>query len=421
MQIDAQELGRRLRVARDAAGITQHAAARQLGLTRGAVAQLEAGQRAPNSLHLVSLARLYGREPGEFLAEEFESDAPTALQALFRAEIGIADDPARAQAVRDCVELRRDFSELEAALGIESQQPYAVRYELPSIRSRYDAVRHGEALAGSERGRLGLGGEPVVSLVHLLHGQGIWVGEVNLPDNVSGFTLHDPIDGISVFANHAHHERRRRFSYAHEYCHAIADWQHHSIVSRQEDRAEFREVRANAFSAAFLLPTKGVYDFMAGLGKGRIDRSVQVFDEEGALTARERSEAKTRAVAAHDVELLRRNFGVSYEASLYRLQNLGLIANEERRVLAEQRYQAEAFPALPPEITEPDEDHAAQRLVRLAVQAFQSERISTGRLRELCRRADLPEREIDELVFSLTSSTATATDVPSLEAQLVEA
>lgn len=421
MDIDAQELGRRLQLAREAAGLTQQAAAGELGLTRGSIAQVEGGARAPNSLQLVALARRYGRDPADFLAPDFEADAPTALQALFRAEMDIAGDPERAQAVRQCIELRREFAELEALLGAERQGTYGVRYELPAIRTRYEAVRHGEALAASERGRLGIGDEPIPSLVLLVQSQGIWVGEVNLPDNISGFTLHDRADGISIFANRDHHPRRRRFSYAHEYCHAIADWSSASVVSRQEERAEFCEVRANAFAAAFLLPATGVHEFMAGLGKGRIDRSLQVFDEQGALIARERSEAKSRAVAAHDVELLRRVFGVSYEAALYRLQNLGLITNDQRQALGQQRDLAEAFPRLPPELTEAEGDHPARRLVRLAVEAFQAGLVSAGRLRELCVRAGLDAGEVDELLFTLTSEQVASLEEVPPEHELVEA
>lgn len=421
MDIDARELGRRLRIAREAANFTQEAAAAGLGLTRGAIAQVEGGMRAPNSLQLIALARLYGRDPAEFLIRDFEAKMPSALQALFRAEVGIAGDPVRARAVRECVELRTDVADLEDVLGRTRQRINGVLYELPEMASRYDGVRQGDALAASERSRLGLVDEPIPSLVRVLESQGIWVGEVDLPDSISGFTLHDQADGISTFVNRAHHERRLRFSYAHEYCHAIADWQESSVVSRQEQRAEFREVRANAFAATFLLPPGAVHQFLAERGKGRTDRSLQVFDEEEALTARERSEARARAVTALDVELLRRRFGVSYDAALYRLQNLGAITGEVRELLAGQRELIEPLPRLPFELKEPENESPGNRLVRLAIDAFEAGYVSAGKLRELCRRAGLGADEIDELLFSLGSEGNSQAAQASPEAELIGA
>jgi transcriptional regulator with XRE-family HTH domain len=71
--IDEAELGRRLRAAREQLDLTQEQVAVELGLSRGALAQLELGMRAPNSLQLARLAEIYQHELGDFLAEDFDA------------------------------------------------------------------------------------------------------------------------------------------------------------------------------------------------------------------------------------------------------------------------------------------------------------------------------------------------------------
>jgi len=63
MPISQQELGRRLRVAREACRMTQEAVARRLGVSRSTVAQMELGNRAVTSLELDRLAGLLVEKP----------------------------------------------------------------------------------------------------------------------------------------------------------------------------------------------------------------------------------------------------------------------------------------------------------------------------------------------------------------------
>ena len=58
MPPDQRELGRRLRVAREAYRMTQEAVAGRLGVSRSTVAQMELGNRAVTSLELDRLATL---------------------------------------------------------------------------------------------------------------------------------------------------------------------------------------------------------------------------------------------------------------------------------------------------------------------------------------------------------------------------
>ena len=95
MPITKEELGHRLKAARENVGLTQEQVAEALVLSRGAIAQLEGGLRFPNSLQLVHLGELYGREVGEFLQPEFRAEREDALAALFRADAALAAEPDR--------------------------------------------------------------------------------------------------------------------------------------------------------------------------------------------------------------------------------------------------------------------------------------------------------------------------------------
>src|SRR5207249_4235304 len=70
MKHDWETLGARLQAAREHAGFTQAEIAEQLGVTRAAVSQLEAGRTRLDSLTLRRLAALYRRPIESFFDEE---------------------------------------------------------------------------------------------------------------------------------------------------------------------------------------------------------------------------------------------------------------------------------------------------------------------------------------------------------------
>lgn len=399
MEITAEELGRRLREARETAALTQDDAATALGLTRGAIAQIEGGMRAPNSLQLVRLAGLYAREPGDFLTGTFDPADADPLVSLFRAD-QLTADPARNEVVRACLELSRRYDELEDLLGTDRGTNYPVRYDVPQPRSRWESVRQGEAIAESERARLGIGGEPARSLVEILQSQGIKLALLGLPDDVSGLSVFHPRFGLAIFINEEHSPARQRFSYAHEYCHVLADRDLESYVSKDDNRTDLREVRANAFAASFLLPRHGVDSFLASLGKDATGRTVRIFDDEQVVTARGKAPTEPQTLGWSDVGNLAAAFGVSYDAALYRLQNLGHLTSEQRGKLAAHGDLARRLPPRE-ELREPHGPGFHRRLLSLAIDAFQAGLISAGRFREICREADMTPDDIDRLVFEL--------------------
>jgi len=412
MAITKEDLGRRLKIAREDAGLSQEEVGNELGVSRGLVAQMETAVKAPNSLQLAKMAEIYGREVGDFLRVEFEATQRDALGALFRADAQLAQDHDRAQAVRDCATLCREYTNLEGLLGVDKERVYPAEYGAQPPRNRWNAIRQGERLADLERGRLKLGDAPVRDLAAVLEPQGLRMIEVPLPENISGIFLSDPRHGLSIIVNAEHHPRRRVFSCAHEYCHVLADRQRTGMVSRAENRDELSEVRANAFAAAFLMPENGVRAFVRALGKGEPSRSVlQAFDETEAVGAQKRIEARSQEVQVYDVVHLAHHFGVSFEMALYRLLNLKLISEEEHKQLAEQRELANTLRRyFGPEEQEgaPGRREFRHQLLVLALEAFRREAISRGKLKELCALAQIPASEIRDLVAAVEGETPPA-------------
>lgn len=82
-----QQIGKRLRAARDYLGLSQELVAQHLDVPRAAVSAMEHGQRKVSSVELRKLAQLYGRPVGYFLGEEEDPvlEADEVSSALFRA------------------------------------------------------------------------------------------------------------------------------------------------------------------------------------------------------------------------------------------------------------------------------------------------------------------------------------------------
>ncbi len=402
MAITQQELGTRIRAAREASRITQDNVAKHLGVSRPTVVQIEAGNRSVSSLELDKLAYLFGRDIREFVTESFQEE--DTLSALFRAQPDIVKQPVVMEKLRECMALGRELTNLERLVGIDRDLSTVATYTQQAPRTRWESIQQGQRLAAEERRRLGLGSAPLPDLADLLETQGVRTGLVELLDDVSGLTLSDRNIGLFVVANRAHHHLRRRFSFAHEYAHVVADRERSGLVSRAADRDDLIEVRANSFAASFLMPEEGVRQFVAGLGKGRPSRAyAEVFDEAGSVDVEGRSEPGSQAVQLYDVVQLAHYFGVSRLAALYRLRNLRLVSAAEFLQLkalddAGKGKQLAELLGLP----EPDDsiirNEFRHRFLGLALEAYRREEISRGKLKELATMVNLTADELDSLL-----------------------
>ena len=401
MAITSQELGRRIRAAREASRITQEAVAKHLGLSRPTVVQLEAGNRGVSSLELDKLAYLFGRDLREFMADSFEESDTFA--ALFRAQPEVLEQPDVMKALRDCKALGHELTNLERLVGIDRDSGAVASYPIPLPATRWEAIQQGKRLAEEERRRLGLGSAPLPDLAELLETQGVRTGVVELPDDISGLMLSEKNVGLFVVANRRHAYTRCRFSLAHEYAHVVADRARVGLVSRASQRDDLAEVRANAFAANFLMPESGVRQFVAGLGKGKPSRGyAEVFDEAESLAAEGRAEPGSQLVQLYDVAQLAHYFGVSRVATLYRLWNLRLVTEAEFEKLkmddlSKGPQVAELLGLPDPDDSSPSSD-LRHRLLGLALEAYRREEISRSKLNELGAMVGVAAEKIESLI-----------------------
>jgi Zn-dependent peptidase ImmA (M78 family)/DNA-binding XRE family transcriptional regulator len=402
MPVSQQELGRRLRMAREACGMTQEAVARPLGVSRSTVAQIELGNRAVTSLELDRLANLYGRDIREFLAEEFREN--DALVALFRAHPDVVEQEQVANALRACVALGREVTNLERLLGIDRDLGAVAVYPLPAPRSRWQGVQQGDQVADQERMRLQLGIAPIANVAELLETRGVRTAAVDLPEDVSGLTLSHLTVGLFVVANSRHSFLRQRFSYAHEYGHVLLDGSRLGTISRAADRDDLIEVRANAFAASLLLPEEGVRRFMTTIGKGGPSRlQADVFDEGDVVEVRARAAPESRDIQLYDIAELADHFGVSRLAALYRLRNLRLLTEAaledlKRQEEAGRGRQVAALLDLREVDHETGRNEFRHRFLGLALEALRRGEISRAKLTELAGMVGLGPQEVAHLL-----------------------
>lgn len=404
MPITQDELGRRIRQAREACGRTQEEVASDLGIPRSAVALIESGGRRVSSLELERVAFLFGRDMKSLLAEEFTATEDT-LAALFRRHPEVKDQAEVVAALQTCLRLGREITNLETQLELDRTTAPAAMYPMRDPKTRWDAIQQGERAAVEERRRLGLGDAPVPVMAEVLEGQGVRTAVVNLPEEVSGLTLSDPAIGPFVVVNGTHIRSRRRFSYAHEYAHVLLDRSAHGTVSRTADRESLTEVRANAFAAAFLMPEGGLRAFVAALGKGRDSRSqTDVWAEGGnPVQVRVRTAPASQDIQMYDVVQIAHHFLASVPSVIFRLKNLGIVDKPEFEKLLTDEPKAPAI-ARVLRIRLADEDRRAarnefvHRLLGLGMEAYRRDLITRAKLFELAGLLEVPTHDLDEVL-----------------------
>lgn len=409
MRVDQAALGQRLREARENRSLTQQQAADAVSLSRPAIAQIEAGRRSVSTLELSAFTSLYRRRITELLSDTFALDEQDDPVAYLRVDGTLRSHPEVQAQVEYWIGVCSEGAQLEQLLGAPNRDTLP-SYSLPEPKSFADAFSQGEQVAAQERRRLGLGEAPVHGLPDLIASEGVWVAGVRLPPEMSGLFLHHSSIGSVILVNNGHPRVRKRFSYAHEYAHALIDKQRGGLVSTRENATDRTEKRANAFAAAFLMPEDGVRSFLSSRDKRGASRRVHaVYGVEGAgEEAEERAVPGSQRIIYQDVALLARSYGVSYGAAVYRLQDVGLLNAAERQSLLAQKPSADAYLRLL-HFTEAIDDGATDdkvddetnelisQVVYRAIEAFRREEISRGRLLDLSKKLRLDGAALLEL------------------------
>lgn len=412
MSMDVIELARRLRQAREEAGVNQQDAADAIGVHRTAITQMEAGKRAVSTLELTRLAARYGRDVIWFLSES-KSDEDVIV-ALHRAMPGLENAPESKRQIDRCVALCREGVSLGNLLGHAARKGPPT-YSEPLPQTPWEAVAQSQRVAEEERRRLGLGVRPIADLVNLMAEQGIWASGADLPEKMSGLFLHDTSIGLVVLVNASQVRTRRRFSYAHEYAHALLDRDRPATVTSTDNAAELIEKRANAFAAAFLMPREGVAEAIAALEKGQPSRTEEtVFEATGGrFDAQARSAPHSQRITYQDAAALAHRFGVSYQAAVYRLVSLRHVTKVESEELLKREAAGKDFLQALDMFDDLEGGESKQLMNRelrrqvasLAIEAYRRKEISRGRLLDVGEQLGIPGPKLVELAEAARASS----------------
>lgn len=419
--MNSKELATRLRKAREASGISQLQAAEAIDLPRTAITQIEADNRSVSTLELTKLAKLYRHSISYFL-DETPNNEENIDKMLYRAKPSLNKSPKFKEQIHHYVSLCKEGMTLEKILQCVTRIG-PPRYSITAPKNKSEAVIQGALVADQERNRLSLGINQISDLASLISNQGIWACGAGLPDDVSGLFLNSAQTGMIILVNATHVKARKRFSYAHEYAHALFDRDENIRISRSENNAELIEVRANAFAAAFLMPADGMIEVLRNLSKGKLSREEQVlFDvsTNSKINIESRSIPFSQNITFQDIAIIAHHFGVSYQAAVYRLRSLNYISSEECDKLIASYQDGKRFLNsinMLSDIEGKEEKAFWDRELRselayLTVEAFRREEISRGRVIELGDEIGIGGKEL--YYFALATIDRNRNDAESM-------
>jgi Zn-dependent peptidase ImmA (M78 family)/transcriptional regulator with XRE-family HTH domain len=339
MPIDFPAIGKRLKEARVNCDLSQEEVAKGLKIPRVSVVQIENGERQVTIDQLGAFAKLFRRPLSEFFIEQPEEMLVAILRAAPELE---SRELIEAEIMRHVTICSRG-AELEQLLDIPARTgPPA--YSLLAPMNAGEAVEQGLHLARQERLRLGLGDNPIPDMADLISATGIWATGAVFPEILSGMFLRHRSIGMVILVNFRHARVRKRFSYAHEYAHALLDRDQTATISFERNRTDLLEVRANAFAAGFLLPSAGVRSFLRSRRKGLQSKLESVVydpfiehDDDEPVRAITRTVAGSQTIAYQDVASLAHLYGTSYQAAAYRLKGLGHINERDLKELLDKQ------------------------------------------------------------------------------------
>jgi Zn-dependent peptidase ImmA (M78 family) len=387
-ELSAQEIGRRLRLARENAGIRQDDAAQIIGMSRPTLVSIEKGIRRVRIQEIQMLARHYRVSVNALLRREA---VHTDLMPRFR-KLRETEDTHTAEVIHQFNNLIKADVEMENLLGIERRRNY------PGERgiNEGDVIALAEKHAKELRDWLGLGLGPIADIFSIIElGLGIRLYERRLSSSskIAGMFTYDETVGACIFLNANHPLSRRIQSAAHELGHFYGT-RHNPEVLEEDEKFLSREERyANAFGRAFLTP---------------VESFSESFRQLKEITGK-----TTRRL----IILLSQQYNVSRQACGLRLEELGLAKKgtwawfENNGGITDEHVREVwgDVPASSDRVKCDADRPISQRMSLMAHAAWKRELMSEGQLVELLKigrvelrtiidQIELEERESDELL-----------------------
>ena len=399
-------LANKLRKIREAQKLSQQMVADALELPRTAITQIENGNRAVSTLELMKFAKLYRKTSSYFLEDSVAEEEEVEL-VLYRMTSALSQESRIGEKIQHYVDLCKEGISLKKILGSQvSMNP--PQYSISIPENKAEAVEQGNLSAEQERKRLSLGNRPITDLMNLITEQGIWACSTPLPDEISGLFLNSTKTGCIILVNANHVVARKRFSYAHEYAHVLFDRNEPASISSIENNSDYKEIRANAFTASFLMPAQGIQEALENVNKGKASRQNQILFDVSSNTAmdiKSRSTPYSQEITYHDIARIAHSFGVSYPAVVYRLRSLNLVSYSESEALSARYKEGKDFLKLLNMLSDLEATEDAKLwdrelrsdLVQLMLEAYRRHEISRGFVMELAEKIGISGKSLCDL------------------------
>jgi Zn-dependent peptidase ImmA (M78 family)/DNA-binding XRE family transcriptional regulator len=236
-------IGSRLKLARNAAGLSLRALAERMeGLvTAQAIGKYERDEMMPASRVLLALAKALKVTPDYLLSQR---DIRLGRME-FRKAIGSGAKEAKAVEAKLLERIER-YLAVEEALHLRS-----LNWQAPTLEDVSDPD-DGISAAEKLRGRWELGRDPISNMTELLEERGIKVFALKLPQKVFGSTVYSELPNQhvvpAILVNSQHTGERQRFTLAHELGHLV-------LTFAGNLPKALKEKAVDRFAGAFLVPT----------------------------------------------------------------------------------------------------------------------------------------------------------------------
>jgi Zn-dependent peptidase ImmA (M78 family)/DNA-binding XRE family transcriptional regulator len=351
-RLEIDMIGRKLKVARSAAGLSLRALSDAIDgrVSAQAIGKYERDEDMPSSGVLLVIADALAVSVDYLLSAE-----ELVLEGVDFRKKAVASVREEAQLEARTIHLLERYLLLEDMLGLKSvdwEQPRSAPHPVADLRDAEDAAR-------SVRDDWGLGNDPIPKLAELLEERGIKVLSLEL-DDIDGLAAKvkrkDRSSARVIVIKQSSWSERKRFNLAHELGHMVLA----PGPGVNEEKA------AHRFAGAFLMP---------------------------ADVLRSEVGAHRSSISIGEFAALKERFGVSIQALAYRCKDLGIINQTVFarlfRVFAERGWRT--FPFAEPGTIEPAAEEP-RRFERLCYRALAENVIGEARAAELL---NISVRELD--------------------------
>lgn len=354
------QIGKKIKDIRKRLGLSQPELAKEVGLEHGQIiSQIEKGKREIKAWELAQIAKVLMVSISELLDEKPFKASPKVLWR--EKQVGPKVLKKEGEFIKAC----KDYRHLEELAGIETL-PKLDCTEKPPFN-----YRKAERLAIAWQKRLNLGAKPAYSLERVLENDlQIKIFYFDLSECGSAACVADDF-GYAILINRQEAPWRRIYSLTHEFFHLITWSAMQPSEYEDGNMVDVLETCANVFASALLLPT----------------------DE---LRVKLEEKLRQQVIRVEDLINLAREFGISTEALLWRLVNLGIVAKESVKKLTDDP-SFKAQNKISRKGTQGELPSLPDRYVLLAVSALHSGKISKTKFAEYMK---IKPWEIDDFLQS---------------------